>query len=366
MPRAERSPKSEALKRLELIFVGFGNVARRTVTLLQDLRDRLPFEWTIVGVMTARHGGAYDEEGLDVDALLEAAAAGRSLTGIGWLVRDSIPGVDPESASAIAGFCDHRSMVAQARRLVCIESTLLDIRAGEPATSHVRAALAGGAHVVTVNKGPVAFAYADLAALARERRREFLFEGTVMDGIPVFNLVRDTLPGVRVERFRGVINSTTNYILTMLERGETVDTALAQMQAQGIAEADPSLDIDGWDAAAKTAALMNVLMEARVTPHDIEREGIRQVSMADVGAARDAGLRLRLVASAERDGRRCAGRVRVERLAAHDPLGSLERQQNALLLGTDVLGEIGIMQRDGGLTQTAYAIVSDLAAIARR
>jgi homoserine dehydrogenase len=182
----------------------------------------------------------------------------------------------------------------------------------------------------------------------------------------VFNLVRQTLPGVRIERFRGVINSTTNHVLTRLEQGESFDAALARMQADGVAEADPALDVDGWDAAAKTAALMNVLMDARVTPHAIDREGIRGIGNADVRAAMDSGRRLRLVASAERRGAAAAGRVRLERVPAGDPLGSLEGQQNALLIGTDVLGEIGVLQRDGGLTQTAYAIVSDLATIARR
>lgn len=355
MPSADGSPT------LELIFVGFGNVARRAVALLEEMGERLPFETRTVAVLTARHGGAWLCDGLDVRAALERLRAGDA----GAWPADLPPLVSGNNAPAIGALAERHARAAREGRLVCVETTLLDIRNGEPAVSHIRVALAGGAHVVTVNKGPVAFAYEGLATLARGARREFLFEGTVMDGIPVFNLVRGTLPGARVERFRGVINSTTNHILTMLERGQTFEAALAQMQADGIAEADPSLDVDGWDAAAKTAALMNVLMEARVTPHDVEREGIRHVSAADVRKARDAGMRLRLVASAERRSGRCAGRVRVERVPAHDPLGSLEGQQNALLLGTDVLGEIGIVQRDGGLTQTAYAIVSDLAAIAR-
>jgi homoserine dehydrogenase len=243
---------------------------------------------------------------------------------------------------------------------------VLDIREGEPARSHVRAALEGGAHVVTVNKGPAAFAYHELAALARVRGREFLSEGAVMDGIPVLNLVRETLPGIRVEGFRGVVNSTTNHILTALTRGETFDAALARMQAEGIAEADPALDIDGWDAAAKTAILMNVLMDARVTPHDVERQGIRGVSADDVRAAAADGERLRLVASAGWRNGAIRGRVHVERVPADDPLGALEGQQNALLIRTDRLGEIGILQREGGLTQTAYAVVSDLATVMGR
>ena len=340
---------------MELIFVGFGNVARRAVRLLDEMRGRLPFEWKAIAVITARHGSTCDPAGLDLASVLGTIESGRSVG------NDS----GGDAVNRIANLCAGRGDVARQGRLVCIETTVLDIRAGEPATSHVRAALEGGAHVVSANKGPAAFAYQELADLARTRGRQFLFEGAVMDGIPVLNLVRETLPGVTVTGFRGVINSTTNHILTAPERGETFDEALARMQAEGIAEADPTLDIDGWDAAAKVAVLMNVLMGARVTPRDIEREGIRGVPADAVRAATQRGERLRLVASASRDGGRMAGRVRPECVPAHDPLGSLQGQQNAILLQTDVLGEIGILQRDGGLTQTAYAIVSDLATIAR-
>jgi homoserine dehydrogenase len=340
---------------LEIVFVGFGNVARQTVRLLDELRSRLPFDWKAIGVVTARHGAVTAVDGLDMAAVLARRESGGTLSA----ARAA------NTAEWIAGICARRVEAAGERRLVCVETTVLDIRAGEPASAHVRAAIEGGAHVVSANKGPSAFAYRELAELAAARGRRFLFEGAVMDGIPVLNLVRDTLPGARIEGFRGVINSTTNHILTALEQGEPFDAALARMQAEGIAEADPTLDVDGWDAAAKTAVLMNVWMDARVTPHDIERQGIRGVSAQDVRAAVQRGERLRLVASADRQAGVARGRVRLEHVSARDPLGSLEGQQNAILVRTDVLGEIGILQRDGGLTQTAYAIVSDLASIAR-
>jgi homoserine dehydrogenase len=345
-------PGTLAKPRFELILVGFGHVARRAVSLLGEMRSRLSFDWKVVGVLTARHGRAYAAAGLDPAVLRD---------------RRWPPATTPgdTSTDAIRWICAQRESVAREGRLVLLETTVLDIRAGEPATSHVRAALDEGAHVVAANKGPAAFAYQELAALARARDRRFLFEGAVMDGIPVLNLVRETLPGVTIDGFRGVVNSTTNHILTSLERGETFDAALLRMQAEGIAEADPMLDVDGWDAAAKTAVLMNALMGARVTPHDIDRQGVRGVSPEAVREAMAHGERIRLVASADREGGRVKGRVRLERVPADDPLGGLEGQQNALLIRTDLLGEIGILQRDGGLTQTAYALVSDLATIAR-
>jgi homoserine dehydrogenase len=351
--------------RLELLLVGCGHVARRAIGLIDELRGRLPFDVRILAIVTGRHGGAWSPEGVDAAAAVERLESGGRLDA--W--PSSLPrpadrgGSNAEVITALAARHAHE---AGEGRLVCVETTVLDVAAGEPASSHVRAALDADAHVVTANKGPAAFAYEALSARARARGREFLFEGAVMDGIPIFNLVRETLPGVRIEGFRGVINSTTNEILTCLERGDTFESALARMQAAGIAEADPALDIDGWDAAAKTAVLMNVLMGARITPHDVEREGIGGVTAEHVREAAAGGRRIRLVASAGREGDRPRGRVRLERVPAGDPLGALEGQQNALVLRTDVLGEIGIVQREGGLTQTAYALVTDLATIARR
>src|SRR5262249_35439063 len=139
---------------------------------------------------------------------------------------------------------------ARQRRLVVVEATTLDIQRGQPAVAHVHTALRGGAHVVSANKGPAAFAYRHLSGAATKAHRCFLFESAVMDGVPVFNLRRATMAGATVTGFEGVINSTTNYILTAIEQGETFEGALTAMQRAGIAEADPSLDIDGWDAAA--------------------------------------------------------------------------------------------------------------------
>ena len=230
----------------------------------------------------------------------------------------------------------------------------------------MRAALEGQAHVVTANKGPVAFAYHELEALAESVDRVFFFEGVVMDGVPVFNLVRETMPAVVVEGFRGVINTTCNFILSELERGKDFDQALAEMQARGIAEADPALEVDGWDAAAKTAALVNVLMGGIVTPHHVTRVGIRDLTGADVREALGRNKRIRLVASATRQGGKVKARVEPEVLDQQDPLAGVADQQNALYLQTDLLGEVGIVQRTGSLTQTAYALLTDLARISQR
>jgi homoserine dehydrogenase len=334
----------------DLILVGYGNVARRFESLLREQRI---VDARIVAIATRRHGSVVGPGSVRSyiarrDAGL--AEAGPQVPTLPFL-RDALK----RSAGAARG-----------RRLVVIETTTLNVeRGGEPAISHVRMALAGGAHVITANKGPVAFAYRRLAKAAANADRRFLFEGAVMDGVPIFNLVRETLPGVQVHGFRGVINSTTNFILTAMEHGQRFDAALAEMQARGIAEADASLDLEGWDAAAKTAALANVLLGAGITPWDVERQGIGPRTGIVARRAIASGRRLKLVAEAERNGRRLTARVAPQELPADDLLAGVDGQQNALILKTDLLQEIAIVQRSGSLTQTAYALLSDLAGIAR-
>jgi homoserine dehydrogenase len=245
---------------------------------------------------------------------------------------------------------------------------VLDITAGEPAVSHVRAALKAGLHVVTANKGPVAFAARELQRLAADQGVSFLFEGAVMDGIPVFNLVRETLPAVRVLGFEGVLNTTTNQILMGVERGDSPDGVLARMQAEGTAEADPSLDLEGWDAAAKTAALANVLLDTPgdgITPHDVDREGLGLDVAGRVREAAARGTRLKLMARAWNDGTRVRAEVKLREVNAWGPFGSLDGPANAIRIDTDLVGPIVITQLESSLTATAYALVSDLVRVVR-
>lgn len=348
--------------RADLALIGYGNVARRFVSLLDECRETLQasadLHCRVVAIATARHGAAWNPEGLNCGTATRIVEAGGSLADMDG--RGSARGV-ADSFEAIA-----RLTTSGAELRVVVETTILDIRAGRPAIDHVIAAIDARCDIVTANKGPVAFAYDDLRRRADGAGVSFLFEGAVMDGIPVFNLVRETLPAVRVLGFRGVVNSTTNHILTALEDGEAFAPALARMQAEGIAEADASLDVDGWDAAAKAAALANVLMDARTTPHAVERTGIGADSAAQALAARHSGRRLRLVASAQRAGDAIRVAVRPVELPQDDLLAGLRGMANALVLQTDLLGEIAVCQLQGGLTQTAYALLSDVITVRRR
>ncbi len=344
--------------RIDLVLVGFGNVGRRFVRLLLERSEPLAREhdlsWRVTGIATRRHGVAFDPSGLSVQQALAIVERGGPLATLNV-------GRAADTVEDLLHRC-----AAAAAPLVLVETTTLDIARGQPAIDHVRAAFAARAHVMTANKGPVAFAYRDLAAEARRAGVAFLFEGAVMDGIPIFNLVRETLPAVRIVGFRGIVNSTTNYVLTEMEAGRAARDAVGDMQAAGIAEADPSHDLDGWDAAAKTAALINVLMDGDATPQSIDRTGIASLARDEVHAAAGRHERIRLVASAERRGGTIVGRVAPVSLPETDPLAQLRGTANGLILKTDLLGEIGVMELDSGLTQTAYALLSDLVTVRRR
>jgi len=348
---------------LDLLLLGFGNVGRRFVRLVGETSERLAREEhltvRLAGIATRRHGcvRATGDAGLDAAAALDAVEAGERL--------DTLA----DAAAAADGLALIRDVArgpaAAEGRLIVVETTVLDIARGRPAIDHVQAALSAGAHVVTANKGPVAFAYDTLKAAADRAGRRFLFEGVVMDGIPVFNLARETMPVVTVHGFRGVLNSTTNFILTAMEEGREFDRALADMQAAGIAEADASLDVDGWDAAAKTAALANVLMNAGITPQDVVRTGIGGLSRTDVQAAVSRGRHVKLVCSATRRGPAVEARVAPEELPAGDLLAGLKGGENALALETDLLGRFDLIQHDSSLTQTAYALLADVVTVGR-
>jgi homoserine dehydrogenase len=337
---------------LRLALVGFGHVGRRFAELLTGpyariLRDA-GVRPVLTGVATAHHGIAVDAAGLDPRRCLAALRAGGSL--------DSLHRGRPLTTSL--------EFVRRVPADVLLEVTPLDPQHGKPATAHVAAALRRGLHVVTANKGPVAFALRALRALARRRRRFFLHEGAVMDGTPVFNLKERCLEGARVLGFRGTLNATSNHILSTLEAGRTFREALSEAQAQGIAEADPSHDIEGWDAAVKGCALANALMDASVRPAQVRRRGIVGLGIRDVQRALRLGRRLRLVVRGRRDGARVRVSVGPEEVPLGDPL-AVGGPDAVLLLDTDVMGEIGVVERGMALDQTTYALLSDLLRVAR-
>jgi len=317
---------------LKLALVGYGNVARAFARLIEKKRAAYPFR--IVGAHT-RHGTAYDEHGLPVE-----------------------PTFGPPAAS-VEEFLDH------ARAEVMVELSVMNPLDGQPALSHIHAAFARGMHVVTANKGPVACAYAEVRDAAARAGVEFRHEGVVMDGTPVFNLVRNTLPGVTINGFAGALNSTTKVILAAMARGLTLGQGIAEAQQMGLTEADPWFDIDGWDSACKAAALANVLMDARTNPSAVDRKGISQLTPDKLADAAARGKRVVLVSRARRTASAVKLRVRAEVLDREDPLALGTGTTNVLMIDTDLMGQVGVFTIEPGVEQTAYGVFSDLVDVVR-
>ncbi len=315
---------------MRLAFIGFGNVGRALARLVGRQGSEYPFK--ITGVHTAHHGTAILEKGLPAELLLGPAAA---------------------SVEEFLGVV---------RADVAVELTTLNPATGEPAISHIRAALARGMHVATANKGPIAHAYAALRDEAASRGLIFRYEAAVMDGAPVFNMVRNCLPAVRVLGFTGVLNSTSKVVIEAMERGGTFEDGLEEARRMGIAEADASFDIDGWDSAAKTAALANVLMDARITPQSMNVRGIGRLTPERVGSLARTGKTVRIVSRA----RPGSFRVRAEVLEKTDILAAVAGTSNLLLLHTDLMGTVGTVSISPGVEQTAYGVFADLVEIAGR
>jgi homoserine dehydrogenase len=337
-------------RQINFAFIGFGYVGRAFARLLIDRRKWLlkefGLEWKITGISTKNHGTSINHEGLPIKKILGS-----------WKRHSNLDHFNEGPACS-----SQTDFIRQCGADVLFEMSVLDL-SGEPAATYIQEALGTGLHVVTTNKGPVATHFLQLTKLARLRGVKFLYEGTVMDGAPIFNMVRQNLPATRIKSLRGIINSTTNYILTQMEQGTSFESALEYAQNVGLAEADPSLDLDGWDSAAKLSILIQALMGARVKPKDIERHGISEETGRVVRAALRRDRRLRLVARAYRQGGRVIGKVELQELEIFDPLAAIRGLSNILVLNTDNMRELAIIENNPTVDQTAFALFSDLVSL---
>lgn len=330
-----------------LALVGFGSVGQALARLLLQKRDELAarygLDWNVVGLATAHHGIVSHPTGLDLNRALELAAAGDDLGALEGTRAADTP----------------LQLIQACGADVLFENTPVDYATGQPAVAHLETALQVGMHAITANKGPVVHAYRRLTELANQHGVCFAFESTVMDGAPVFSLWAHTLPAARLNSFRGVLNSTTNLILGLMEDGRSFEEAVSYAQSIGIAETDPSGDIDGWDAAVKVSALVTVMMDQPMTPDQVDREGIRGVSRQAVDEAAASGQRWKLVCAAHREGEAVVGSVHPERLSADDPLYGLNGTSAAISFQTDVLGPLTVTEDDPGPQTTAYGLLAD-------
>ncbi len=333
---------------LSLALVGFGNVGQALARLLLRKRDSLQTRYGLTfqvnGIATGSHGIAIDGGGIDLEQALELVTARKSLAPLNR---------QPEVDSII-------EFIQLVPADVLFENSPVNHATGQPAVDYLKAALRRGMHAVTANKGPVVHAFQELTELAAGQGRRFLFESTVMDGAPIFSLFRGPLPCADLRGFHGILNSCTNLILGRMEDGETFEQAVAYAQSIGIAETDPSADIDGWDAAIKVAALVTVLMGVPLKPQEVDRTGIRGITPAMLAEARQAGRRWKLVCSCTGNANRIEARVAPEQVSPDSPLYSINGTSSFVQFETDVLPGLGIVESNPGPETTAYGLLADL------
>jgi homoserine dehydrogenase len=317
-------------------------VNRRLAHLLEvrriPLREQYGITWRITGIASRRLGWRVSPKGFDPQELTVIEAGEPADSG------------QPKTV---------REWLRAAHADVLFEATSLNARTGQPAIDHLRAALELGAHGITANKGPVVHAYEELRDLAAKQGRRFLFESTVMDGVPIFSTFRENLPFLQVQAFRGILNSTTQVILTGMEEGLSFAQSLKRAQDIGVAETDPTDDIEGWDAAVKTAALARVVMGATIDIHTIERQGIQELTPEMVQLARAAGRPYKLVCRASRQGGSVSASVRPEQVAISDPLAQVAGTSSIVYFETDIFPGLAITEIDPGLDATAYGMLAD-------
>ena len=339
----------------KLAFIGFGTVGQGLAEILiekkQMLAQKYDFHYSVVAISDILKGSVYDENGLDLKKTLELVKNGKKITEYpsGKKDMDSLTTIKKTNADTI------------------IEITYTDIKTGEPATTHIKTALNAGKNVVSTNKGPVVREVRALLDLAKKKNVFYGFEGVVLAGTPALNLAKLTLAGNKIKGFKGILNGTTNYILTKMGEEMSYQDALKKAQELGYAEADPTADVEGFDAMGKVVILTNVALEKNITIKDVQRKGITEITQKDIKSAKTEGKVWKLIGSAElQENGSVKARIWPEKLPLSDPLAGVSGATNALTYYTDELGAVTIVGPGAGKRETGFALLIDLLEINRK
>lgn len=334
--------------------VGCGTVGRGLVSLLCDkrgfLEEKYGFSFKLTFVSDFIKGTAASGDGLDPSLVLKSLEKG-DITSLPGGVREMPKLDDLLSRYPVDFVCD---------------ATPTNYETGEPGMGILRSALKSGANAVTSSKGGVGLDLAGLKKLASQCGVQIRYESSVLSGTPLISLVRGPLAGCEVIKVEGIVNGTTNYILTMMEDGAEYGDALKEAQRLGYAEADPTGDVEGFDAAVKVCIMAQEFFGQHLRVPDIDRTGITGVTAGDIRSARDGGKRLKLVAGIEKSGGAARGFVKPRAISLAHPLASIMGATNAVCVSTDNLGDVTIVGPGAGARETAQGLLSDMLEIAGR
>ncbi len=334
-----------------LALIGFGVVGQAVAEVIRRKHTHLEkthgLNLQITAVSDLLKGAVYHPEGLDLAALLKAVQSTGNLADY------------PGHPGLIRGW-DSLTTIRQSNANTIIEVSYTDVKTGQPAIDHCRAAFSNSKNVVMSNKGPVALAYQELSALAKENGARWGFESTVMSGTPALRMPQTCLVGNNITEVSGIFNGTTNYILTKMEEGLTYEAALQQAQELGYAEADPTADVEGFDAQGKVVILANVVMGAPLRKEDVPCRGISRLTPADIDRAKAEGKRWKLIGWAKKENGRVTAGVGPEMLPLTDPLAGIMGPTNAITCHTDLIGPVTLVGAGAGGSPTAAGILADI------
>ena len=332
----------------KIAILGFGTVGQGITEILLNkkayLKEKFNYEFDIVAVADFAYGNVYNANGLDLMNMLKEAKDKKKFTKdvVDW---------------------DNIKLIKDCNADVVCELTYTDLKTGEPAISHCKAAFESGKHVVTSNKGPAALKYAELKALADKHKVKFMIEGTVVAGTPIINLTEGPLAGCEITKIKGILNGTTNYMLSEMEKGMDYNAVLKVAQDLGYAEADPTGDVEGHDARGKVVILANVVMGAPLKIEDVACKGITKITSADIENAKKQNARWKLIGCVEKKDGKVIGSVNPEMVELSHPLAGVMGAKNALAFTTDLLGDVTIVGPGAGRMETGFAILTDILAI---
>ncbi len=344
----------------KIALIGFGTVGQGLCEILLSKEDYLKskygFEPSIVAISDVQKGAVYCKEGLGIQQCLDLVKDGKNL--------DEYQ-CDGINCNCEKGWDSIRTIKETNADIIC-ELAYTDVNTGEPAITHCKTAFENKKHVVTSNKGPAALQYSDLQKIAEKNNVKFMIEGTVMSGTPVLNLVNGPLAGCEITAIKGILNGTTNYMLSEMEAGMTYEDVLTKAQDLGYAEADPTGDVEGFDAMAKVIILSNVVMNANINADDVVREGITNITPKMISDAQKENFRWKLIGSIEKMKNGIKASVKPEKLPLSHPLANIMGATNALTFTTDLLGDVTIIGAGAGKIETGYSILTDILNIHRQ
>lgn len=335
----------------KIALIGFGTVAQGLCEILlnkkKELSRNYQYEFDVVAVSDVKFGTVYDSKGLDIKKLLTDVKINGIFT------------KHLENWDAI-------QMIKKSNANVVCELAFTNLKDGQPAIQHCKTALKNKKHVVTSNKGPAALAYRELSKLAEKSGVKFMIEGTVMSGTPVLNLTSGPLAGNKITAVKGILNGTTNFILTKMEEGMDYKDALVKAQKLGYAEADPTGDVEGYDARAKVTILANVIMGEKIKINEVSCEGITEITSACIVEAKKQNTRWKLIGSVENKDGKVSASVKPEMIPLTHPLAGVMGSTNAVTFSTDLMGDVTIIGKGAGRIETGFSILSDLLTINRK